>query len=101
MSHMNILLPKFLGQTLRQSPQTKFPSRKCASSNIAPQTCSSACENQRSSSSICRINGVILECLDCISRKGERSLDVDLQGFSDLFGCDIEERFPDPMSSVP
>ena len=98
---MNILLPKFLSQTLRQRPQPKFPSCKCASSNIAPQTRRSACKNQRPSSSIYRINSVILECLDRISRKGKRSLHIDIQAFSDLFRCDIEERFPDLLTSVP
>ena len=75
---MNILLPKLLSQTLRQSSQTRFPSCKRASSNIPSQTSRSTCENQRSPSSIRRIDSVFLECFDCISRKGECSFDVDL-----------------------
>ena len=101
MGHMNILFPKLLGQTLRQGSQAKLPSCKCAGSDVASQTRRSACKNQRSSGPICRINLVFLEGLDCISGKGESSLDVNLQGFSDLFRGDIKERFPDSMSSVP
>ena len=68
---------------------------------VDTQTHRSASKNQRPSGPARRINFVILEGPDCtISGKGESSLDIELQGFSDHFRCNnVEERFTDSIGS--
>ncbi len=99
MGHMDILLAKFLWQTLRQCPQHVLPRWECAGHNVLSNSCCGSCEDQWPSS-LLLVNLIGLECLDNILRTCEHTSKVCLCHALDILWGDIKEWFPDIVCGI-
>jgi len=99
-THMNILLSKLLGQTLRQCPGPELSSSKCTCCHVSPQTSSSSSENQGALLACRLINCVVLESENRLPGKSKGGYDVDLECLLDILRGDLKERLPHTMCRV-
>lgn len=97
---MNILLPKLLIQALTQRPQPKLARRKRTRGRIPPPRRRRARKQQRTPLPP-RIQPVLLERENRVTRKGEGGADVGVEGFGDFGVGDLEEGLPDAVPRVP
>ena len=97
---MDVILPKLLGQTLTECPQTVLTGRESTSDHSTSKTSSGTREKQ-SPTSAAFIDSVLLEGRDDFTRKGEGGDDVAFDATLDVVLGDVEEVLPNAMTSVP
>lgn len=102
-TYMNVFLAKFLIQTLRKRPKRKLGSRECRCGRITAQGCGSASEDERAAltgAALVTIDGLALECGDCLAGKRKSSLDVRVSHLVDFVLSDLQKGFPDAETCV-
>ena len=97
---MDVILPKLLGQTLAECPQTVLTGRESTSDHSTPKTSGRTGEKQ-SPTSTALIDSVLLESCYDFTRKGEGGDDVAFDATLDVVLGDVEEVLPNAMAGVP
>ena len=97
---MDVILPKLLGQTLAECPQTVLTGRESTSDHSTPKTSGRTGEKQ-SPTSTALIDSVLPESCYDFTRKGEGGDDVAFDATLDVVLGDVEEVLPNTMTGVP
>ena len=95
---MNIFLAKLLCETLGQSPNTEFASRKRTSCRVSSETSSGTSEQQSAPLSI--LNVQLLECKNDFTSKGESGNDVGINTYLYILRREVKEWLADIMPCV-
>jgi hypothetical protein len=96
---MDLFLPKFFVQTLRERAKRKFGCRKRRRGRVAAQRSGCACEEERASLPML-VEGLTLKRGDRLTRKRKRGLDVGVRRSVQFLLRDLQERLPDAKASV-
>lgn len=100
MRHMNILLSKFLRQTLTQGSQCKLSSWKGTCQNVSSCARRGSSKYEYTPLPSCWIDLVLLEFRYDFMSKCECAFNVDLCDESDIFRSYVQERFPNAVGSI-
>lgn len=100
MGNVNVFLPKFFRQTLRQSSCAKFTSSKCTRKHVSLSAWHSSSEDQSTSFSIRLFDIVVLERQNGATGKGKCGSYVDLETILNILRRDVKKWLPETVRNV-